>query len=139
MRVVLISLLAVALSGTAQANQPTPGCNYRFWGGNSAIPNVEGFKVVTKAPEYHTTYTYGNVPAQKRYKQKPAYDGGPMVRTEKIIRPASNTIAQRTLLRPAYFMIKNEDDALVGRFDNAADVQNYVCSVLIPSYGQKKS
>jgi len=130
--------LSLGFSGIAEANQPTPGCNYRYWGGNQVIKGVEGFKVVAKAPEYHTKQTFGIVPARKTIIRKPAYDGGPMLTIEKELTPASNTITQRVLLNAGYFVIKNKDDAFVGRFDKPADVQNYVCSVLIPSFGQGK-
>jgi len=130
----LLALLLLSLSIPAQASQPTPGCGYRFYGGNHPIQGVEGYKVDYVQPEYQTIQVYGEVRARYRTERRPAWDGGPMetIRTE--ISPAGNSMMQRKMVRPGYFVVKDAEDKQVAQFENHAEVQNYVCSVLIPLY-----
>jgi len=132
MRSLIYCCVAMLVSAPAHANQPIPGCGFRYWGGNVNIAAAKGYKVVTVQPEYQMIQVYGEVRAQYRTERRPAWDGGPMetVRTE--VRPASTSLVQRKMIRPAYFLIKDKDDKQVARFEKPADVQTYVCGVLIP-------
>jgi len=138
MRLLPTMIAALSLSAAAQANQPTQGCDFRFWGSTQPIPGVEGYKVTVVPAEFQMVQVYGQTPARYRTERRPAWDGGPMEIIKTEIRPASNSRMQRKQIRPAYFIIKDKEDQQVGWFEKPADAQNYVCSVIIPTFGNKK-
>lgn len=124
MRIFLIGLAAIGFGVSAQAYQTTPGCNFRYHGGNQNIKNVEGYKVISIAPEFQNIQVYGQTRPQFRSERRPAWDGGPMETVTTEIRPATNSRQQRNLINPGYFIIRDEDERQVGHFDKRMDVQN---------------
>ncbi len=138
MRTIIVMFCAFGLGHTALATAPTPGCDFHYYHGDRKIEAGDGFKVVAIRPEYQEVQTFGFKPASKTYQRKPAYDGGPWIQVEREVKPATNTIAQRRLITPGYFKIEDDTGQFVGRFEQAAEVQNYVCNVLYPNFGRTK-
>ncbi len=138
MRKLALILCVFGLGHSAKATAPTLGCDFRYYHGDRKIEAGDGFKVVAIKPEYQEIQTYGFQPARKTYQRKQAYDGGPWINVEREISPATNTITQKRLVAPGYFKIEDHSGRFIGRFEYPADVQNYVCNVIFPSFGRSK-
>lgn len=135
MRMLFFALMVFGLGTSAAAYQPTLGCDFRFHGGTRPIPKTQGYQVVAIGPEYQEIQIFGQSRAQYQTERRPAWDGGPMELVQTEIRPVKSSQTQRKMIRPAYFMIKDAENRNVGQFEKASDVQNYVCQVIIPTYG----
>jgi len=137
MRLLLCTIIALGLSISAEARQQIPGCNFHYYGSNQKINVGDGYMARVHPPEFQITHVYAQVPAQKRYERRAAYDGGPIETIAIETVPAAQSREQRTLIRPGYFEIKDSEGGFVGQFDKREDVAQYVCSVLMPNFGEK--
>lgn len=139
MRSVPMILIALGLNISAHAYPIKPSCNFKYYGSSQNISNLDGYKVLAIPAQFQNIQIYGQTRAQYRTERRPAWDGGPMEYVKTEVRPASNSQTQRKLVRPAYFVIKDTENRQIGQFDNRADVQAYVCQVLIPTFGKSRN